>query len=216
MAHGGRPSDGATCDLNVTTVAGRIWLVRHAPTEWTGRRWCGRSDPELTEAGRAFADRVAAQIAAEVAAQTAAALTQEPATGAVVMSSPLRRALDTAGAIARALEARVKVESDLVEVDFGAVDGLTWDELVAAYPALSDAILAGSEPDWPGGETAIQVATRARSIADRILDVARTTAVVVVSHGCLLPAIARHLGGDVSPDRFEPGSAHRLEPVHVA
>jgi probable phosphoglycerate mutase len=201
-------------------VVGRIWLVRHGPTAWTGRRWCGRSDPELTEAGRAAADRVAAQIATEIAAETAADvaadLARRPDPGAVVLSSPLRRALDTAGAIARALEARVQVESDLVEVDFGAVDGLTWDELVAAHPSLSVAILAGREPDWPAGETAIQVAARARSAGDQILDVARQTAVVVVSHGGLLPAIARHLGGDVSPDRFEPGSAHRLERGHVA
>jgi broad specificity phosphatase PhoE len=197
------------------TVVARIWLVRHAPTAWTGRRWCGRSDPDLTEAGRAAADRVAAQIVAEIAGQTVADLARRPATGAVVLSSPLRRALDTAGPIARALDAPIQVEPDLVEVDFGAVDGLTWDEVVAAHPSLSDAILAGRDPDWPGGETAVEVAARARSVGDRILAVARTTAVVVVSHGGLLPAIARHLGGDVSPDQFEPGSAHRLEPVDV-
>jgi broad specificity phosphatase PhoE len=39
-------------------VAGII-LVRHAPTAWTGSRYCGRSDPPLDAAGVAVAHRLA-------------------------------------------------------------------------------------------------------------------------------------------------------------
>jgi broad specificity phosphatase PhoE len=183
-----------------------IWLVRHAATEWTGRRWCGRSDPELSDEGQEAAQRLAVEVATDPRAGHGA--------GVVVLSSPLRRALDTAAAIALALGASIKVEPDLAEVDFGAADGLTWDELAEAFPSLADAILAGGQPDWPDGEAADDVSTRARRAADRILDLAGTTAVVVVTHGGLLVALAGHLGGDLPPG-FEPASAHRLDPVPV-
>jgi broad specificity phosphatase PhoE len=201
------------------TVTGPIWLVRHAQTEWTGRRWCGRSNPGLTEAGRVAAERLATEIAADIEASIAAAidagLTPRLTGGTVVLTSPLRRALHTAEAVARALDAPIEVEPELVEVDYGAADGLTWDQLVAAHPSLAEAILVGRDPDWPGGETAARVADRARSVGDRILEHAATTTVVVVSHGGLLPAIARHLGRDVSPGRFEAASALRVDPVAV-
>ena len=35
------------------TDALEIVLVRHASTDWSGRRYCGRSDPPLNEAGQA-------------------------------------------------------------------------------------------------------------------------------------------------------------------
>lgn len=192
------------------TVAGRIWLVRHAPTEWTGRRWCGRSDPPLSEAGLAAADRLAADLAAEVAA--------DPGTGRgaslVILSSPSRRALQTGRAIARAVAAPILIEPDLAEVDFGATDGLTWDELVAAHPSLAEAILAGTDPDWPGGETRAQVTARAHTMADRLLERARSGDVIVVSHGGLLRALAPLLGTAL-PEGIDPATTVRLDPVPI-
>lgn len=190
-------------------TAGPIWLVRHAPTEWTGTRWCGRSDPALTQAGGEAAERVAGEIAADLAAQLSRGHTTDPA----ILASPLRRALQTAGAIGREVGSRVRIEPDLVEVDFGMVDGLTWDELVAAYPNLSNAILAGTDADWPGGEAAAEVARRAESVSERIIGIAATGPVIAVSHGRLLREIARRIvPGNPAPEApFEPASARRLD-----
>ncbi len=192
------------------TAAGRIWLVRHAPTEWTGRRWCGRSDPPLSEAGRVAADRLAVELAVEVAADRAVGR----CAGLVVLSSPFRRAHQTAEAIARAVSAPIHVEPDLAEVDFGVADGLTWDELLAAHSSLAEAILAGSDPDWPGGETRAQVTARARAIADHLLDRARSGDVIVVSHGGLLRALAPLLGTAL-PEGVGPAEAIRLDPIRI-
>ena len=178
-----------------------MWLVRHASTEWTDHRWCGRSDPPLTPDGLAAAKVLAAQLAAVVPS------------GAIVLASPLRRSLATADAIAAALGARVRVDPDLVEVDFGEVDGLTWDELEIAHSALGESILGGTEPDWPGGETAVQVAARAETAAERIRALTRSSAVVVVSHGGLLSALAHSMGTTVPEGRFEPASAMRIDAV---
>lgn len=180
---------------------GPVWLVRHAPTAWTGRRWCGRSNPALTAAGIAAAADLAAQLVAVVPG------------GAVIVASPLRRALDTADAIGTALRSRVRIDPDLIEVDLGVADGLTWDELAEKHPVLAEAILGGPDVDWPGGETAVQVATRARSAAERIADLARNGAVVVVSHGGLLRALSLAMGS--ATDGFEPASAVRLDPIAI-
>jgi probable phosphoglycerate mutase len=223
MAHGGRPGDRATRASREVTVAGRIWLVRHAPTDWTGRRWCGRSDPALSKAGRAAADRLAAELAVEITAD----LVDPRGTSVVLVSSPSRRAVQTAEPIARALAAPIHIEHDLAEVDFGTADGLTWDELVASHPSLASTILAGTDPDWPDGETRARVAARARRAAGRLLDRARSGDVVAVSHGGLLRALAPLLGtalqagieaataARVDPPtglRFEPATAARVDP----
>ena len=193
-------------------IAGPIWLVRHASTEWTGVRWCGRSDPALTPVGRSAAEALAVELAAELASAPGGG----PATNAVILASPLRRALETADAIGLMIGTRVRVEPDLAEVDFGAVDGLTWDEVVTGHQALSELILAGADVDWPAGETAADIARRAGSAANRILAIAAAGPVLAVSHGGLLREIARRLlpvdpGADPS---FEPASARRLDLVN--
>jgi probable phosphoglycerate mutase len=193
---------------------GPVWLVRHASTDWTGTRWCGRSDPGLTLAGRKAAERLAGGIATGLAADSAVAgrngpLTRRPA----VLASPLRRAVETADAIARAVGSRVRVDSSLAEVDFGMVDGLTWEELVAAYPDLSEAIVADSRPDWPGGETASEIAIRAGSAVERIGGIALNGPVIAVSHGALLREIAGRMATTEPAlnTPFAPASARRLD-----
>jgi probable phosphoglycerate mutase len=130
-----------------------------------------------------------------------------------VLASPLRRALETADAIARAVRARVHVDSSLAEVDFGTVDGLTWEEVVAAYQDLSDAILADSRPDWPGGETAAEIANRAGSAVERIGEIALYGPVIAVSHGALLREIAGRMATTEPAlnTPFAPASARRLD-----
>jgi probable phosphoglycerate mutase len=130
-----------------------------------------------------------------------------------VLASPLRRAVETADAIARAVGARVRVDSSLAEVDFGMVDGLTWEELVAAYPDLSEAIVADSRPDWPGGETASEIAIRAGSAVERIGGIALNGPVIAVSHGALLREIAGRMATTEPAlnTPFAPASARRLD-----
>ena len=183
------------------TTGGPVWLVRHASTQWTGRRWCGRSYPPLTLDGLGAAKALATELAAVVPS------------GTIIVASPLRRSLATADAIAAAIAAGVRVVPDLIEVDFGSVDGMTWDQLEIAHPALAASILGGTDADWPGGETAAQVAGRVSAAVLRIRALAESSAVVVVSHGGLLPALARSMGTAVPDGRFEPASAMRIDPV---
>lgn len=169
----------------------RVWLVRHASTEWTGRRWCGRTDVPLSAGGRAEAAALGARLGA----------TRPGHAG--ILTSPLLRAMETATAIASAPPSpskpgaqpphgagreRIEVVESLIEVDFGAVDGRTWAEVDRDLPELASAILAGRDVDWPEGESREAVRLRVSSLCERIQASARP--VVLVSHSAVLGALA--------------------------
>jgi ribonuclease H / adenosylcobalamin/alpha-ribazole phosphatase len=156
------------------------FLVRHAPTGWTGQRYCGRSDPPLDAAGRAAALTLANEVAAMIPP------------GARLVASPRRRAVETAEAIRAAggLGA-IEIDDRWREADFGRAEGLTFDALAVIEPDLAARLVSGeTDIDWPGGETAGSLVARVRSaLADLEGDV------VVVSHaGPLRIAIAEIRG----------------------
>ncbi len=108
-----------------------------------------------------------------------------------IVASPMRRALETA----RTVAAGRPVETDrrLVEIDYGAWEGLTYAQMEARDPALRDAWEqdpAAVRP--PGGETAAEVAARCRSFLDDQLAWAEQSAgpdgppcLLVAAHGSL-------------------------------
>ena len=179
-----------------------VVLVRHGSTSWSGRRYCGRSDPPLSRHGRAEAVELAARLAPSLGA------------GTRLLSSPSRRALATATTIADAMGAPMIVEIDdrWRETDFGLAEGLRFEELEAQLPELAASVVAGSVAiDWPGGETALDLATR---VADAWRElIADDRDVVVVSHaGPLLHAVALASGSEADLARIPPpGTALRFD-----
>ncbi|MFN8034720.1 MAG: histidine phosphatase family protein [Acidimicrobiia bacterium] len=124
----------------------RLLLVRHGQTEWSAAgRHTGRTDVELDAVGRAQADALAW-------------LALEPF--ALVLTSPLRRAVDTA---ARAGFPSALPDDDLREWDYGEYEGRTTDAIRARAPEWT--IWSG---DPPGGETIAAVAERARRVLERL------------------------------------------------
>jgi broad specificity phosphatase PhoE len=136
-------------------------VVRHGETEWSENgRHTGRTDLDLTDEGERQALRLGRSLA-EVRFD-------------LVLSSPRRRAVRTA---ALAGLDPVSIDEDLVEWDYGDLEGLTTVEIQQRYPTWS--IWAGP---WPGGETAADVTSRADRLIDRILASA-VTRVGIVGHG---------------------------------
>jgi broad specificity phosphatase PhoE len=170
-------------------------LARHCRTDWSGTRFCGRSDPPLSAEGRTDAAELAGHLAA--------------ATG-IIIASPLHRARATADAIARSARLRVVDDARLREIDCGEAEGLTFDEIAARWPSLATALLTpGSRIDWPGGERHADFVARVDAFWGACPDDA-----VVVTHGGVLG----HLLGTVLgswpatlPARPGPGTLVRLE-----
>jgi broad specificity phosphatase PhoE len=119
----------------------RLLLLRHGQTELSvQRRYSGHGDPELTPLGHAQAAGAAARIA------------RMPGVAAV-LTSPLRRACQTAELVAQATGAPLRVRERLVETDFGAWEGLTFAEARARDPQLHADWLGSEDVAPPGGES---------------------------------------------------------------
>jgi broad specificity phosphatase PhoE len=145
-----------------------IVLVRHGRTAANASGLLlGRADPVLDEAGV----RQAAALAGACA----------PLDLARVVSSPLGRCRDTAGAIAAAAAVPLPVEIDerWIELDYGELDGRPMGEVPAAtWGAWREDV------GWcpPGGESLAALGARVRAACEVLADEARARDVVVVSH----------------------------------
>lgn len=178
-----------------------VWLVRHASTAWSGRRWCGRTDLPLTPAGEDEAERLAAVLVALLPHDV------------VLVSSPMRRARATASHIARALRLDPRVDETLREVDFGRAEGLAWPELELALPDLARQLAAArSDIDWPGGDSAAGTRARARAIW-RGVERSDDPCVVLVSHGGTIGGLLVEAGVAAPDGMVPPASATPLERV---
>ena len=171
-------------------VAGII-LVRHAPTAWTGSRYCGRSDPPLDANGVAAAQRLAGDLATTLAP------------GTRIVTSPLRRAYATAAAIADAAGIDdIATDDRWREADFGTAEGLTFEELERLAPDLARRLADGER----AADLAARVTTAWRDL------VTAGDEVLVVSHAGPL-RIALGLASGQAPgwvDLPGPGAVIRL------
>ena len=162
-------------------------FVRHGPTSWSGQRFCGRADPALTSAGHRIARRLGNDLADVLGPTSMSA--------ARIVSSPARRARDTAHAIALALDGPdVELDPRWAEADVGDAEGLTFEGLSALDPRLAERLAAGDVAiDWPGGESASSLRDRVASALRDLL--ARSPTTIVVSHaGPLRIAVALATG----------------------
>jgi len=150
-----------------------LYLLRHAatannlarPPRLQGRRL----DAELSDEGRAQAERAAAWLA------------ERPI--AAVYSSPLRRAVETAASIARRRNLAVQRVDAITEVDVGDWEGRAWDEIARSDPDAYQRFLAAPERHgYRGGENLSQVDQRAVPALQRLLEENLGRWIVVVGH----------------------------------
>jgi broad specificity phosphatase PhoE len=118
----------------------RLLLIRHGPTLATERGAFAVDEP-ITESGRAAAAGLRGFL---------------PASGAVVVSSPLRRCRQTAEAIG----CRPRIEPDLAECHFGAWEGRTFAEISAHEPDLLAVWLRDADAAPHGGESLVRFTER--------------------------------------------------------
>ena len=150
----------------------RLILVRHCEPEEDSRGLCyGRLDIGLSDAGREHAKRLAAGLAR---------LEWD-----AVYASPRVRARETAHAVAAARD--VLVDEGLRELDFGELEGRSYDEIAASDPELYRAWMERpTTVRFPGGESFAELKIRALEALDRIR--AAHESAVVVTHGGVLRA----------------------------
>jgi alpha-ribazole phosphatase len=145
-----------------------LFLVRHAETDMAGR-FCGQSDPDLNEQGR----------------QQLAGLVNRLSQDAIrrVYTSDLRRARQTAEAIARHFGVGLHVRPGLREIDFGLWEGLSWSEIEVRDPVLArNWVEEFPNSTAPCGESFQQFESRVRRETAFLLGEAANSPIAVVTH----------------------------------
>ena len=167
----------------------RLLLVRHAETGSAARGRCyGTLDVALSQTGR------------QQCAALAGALAAEPV--AAVLSSPRVRAVETAQAIAARHDVGVRLDERLAELDFGELEGRTYDEIARSRPELYKAWM--TEPtrvQFPEGESYAELHARSVAAVASLLDEYAGNAVVAVTHGGVVRAVLSHVLG-IPDDRI--------------
>jgi broad specificity phosphatase PhoE len=164
----------------VNRMPTRLYLVRHGETEWSrSGRHTSITDLPLTQTGERLARALKGHLL--------------PQDFQLILSSPRRRARETAELAGFVGANEPQIDDDLAEWFYGDYEGKTSEEIWLTAPRWT--IWNG---EVPGGETAAQVATR----LDRVVARVRGSGVdqaICFGHGHALRALTmRWLGFDLS------------------
>jgi broad specificity phosphatase PhoE len=151
--------------------ATRFVMVRHAEPDESMRGRCyGRLDVALSPRGREQAGVLPRGLdAVELDA---------------IYASPAQRTVETARPLAKARALPLIADVRLRELDFGAAEGLSWDELRAREPTLYHAWMAApTEVTFPGGESFSSLCERVLACARELESRHVGQTVALVLHG---------------------------------
>ena len=165
-----------------------LWLVRHGQSEGNVIRAATAPDAEVLDIADRDMDVALSALGQRQAAGFGEWLREQAAEQRpdVVVSSPYRRAADTASAVLRAagLEREIVIDERLRERDLGAMDLLTTRGFAARFPdeAAHRTRLGKFYYRPPGGESWVDVALRCRSLLDSLSREHAGRRVLLVTH----------------------------------
>jgi broad specificity phosphatase PhoE len=163
----------------------RLLLVRHGQSEGNFAGVVqGRLDFSLTPLGIRQAEATAERLAAEQVDR--------------ILSSPLRRAMETALVISERLGLPIEQEPGLMEYDMGEVSGLTGAEIRERYPEFVAQWQKGLRPAFPGEEGRDAFHARVGAVLEAAGEKRET--VVAVAHGGVVSAVCYAVMG-LDPQR---------------
>ena len=142
----------------------RFFVTRHGETDWNVlNKVCGRTEVELTANGR----RQAAELADVLADKGID----------VIVSSPMRRAIETSRIIADRCGVSIEIDDRLIEQDYGIYEGVD----------RKDEGFLGNKRNfafrYPGGESMMQVAYRTYGLLEELKERYCGRNVLIVCHG---------------------------------
>lgn len=156
-------------------------FIRHGETDWNKNGWFqGRSDVSLNETGR----RQACAAAQEIASLSVSK----------VLVSPLKRAIETANLVFPASPDLIEIETDLIECDFGSLEGTSIRDAMREHGITRKEQLAEILP--PDGEPWTAVLSRCRLLLDRLAVFQEVDPyIVLIGHDAVFQGISETLTG---------------------
>ena len=163
----------------------RLWLVRHGETEGQSSvRFHGRNDVRLSDEGRAQIRALGPWLAGVSFVR--------------VVHSPLLRAAESARILLQECGLRADLlqpDERLREISFGACEGMTAEEIAAAFPDFWRAHAAGQTEGFPDGERRADFAARvALATADLVREPWAGDLLVVGHRGTVRQTLRTLLG----------------------
>lgn len=157
-------------------MAETLYFIRHGQTEWNAeRRMQGQWESDLTALGRAQAKQTASAVSALGVDS--------------IYASPLRRARDTAQALADATGRPVTFDDRLKEWRAGDWSGFLYEDIPARWP---EEWKAWNADRWtyrpPNGENFVDLAERGGAFLKDII-AAPEPRIAIVSHGFITRAM---------------------------
>ncbi|MEW5719649.1 MAG: histidine phosphatase family protein [Chloroflexota bacterium] len=149
----------------------RFILIRHGQTEWNrgAERFRGRADIPLNDLGHAQAQKIAARLAREKIA--------------AIYASPQQRTRHTAQPLADALQLPVQPHPNLLDIDVGALEGMTIAEAQQAFPdVMAQWLTAPGAAKFPKGEAFKKMRTRIIALLDELAPKHDGATLALVSH----------------------------------
>ena len=161
----------------------RLLLVRHSRTKLSNeKRFWGKTDIELSNEGIQQAERLRERLAAEKIN--------------AVYSSTLRRAFSTAEVIASRHKLEVQAFVELNELNFGFVEGLTFEEIKKLHPELARQLNIWSPRlTFPGGESLDELNSRLQFFLKLLEKHQPKETVLIVAHAGTLQFLICNLLG---------------------
>jgi broad specificity phosphatase PhoE len=180
----------------------KLYFLRHGQTACSrANLYCGALDPELTDAG------------IQMAESFANAYRNTDWTAAFV--SPLTRTIATAKPLCDAIGIEMQLREGLKEIKYGKWEGETVETVKQTYQ--EDYIKWLTEPAWnapTGGESAVEVASRASLVINEIQQRYSDGNILVVSHKATIRVILCSLLG-IDLGRFRDRIAAPVASVSV-
>jgi len=156
----------------------KLILIRHGETYWNKERRVqgGGSDIELNDVGVKQAHKLASFL--------------ENENIDAIISSPLKRAMATAEAMASYHQLPIEVDDRLKEIEVGELEGLALSDLSTTFSQfLMQWWQRGGLEKLPEGESLVEMQERSWEVIDRLLAEHKNETVVVVSHYFVILAI---------------------------
>ncbi|MCX8109666.1 MAG: histidine phosphatase family protein [Syntrophorhabdaceae bacterium] len=180
----------------------RLYILRHGETQWNKEEvFRGTKDIPLNNNGLRQAEMAGVYL-------------KDKGIGRI-LSSPLKRALQTAQAVSKETGVNVEIIDEFTDINFGIWEGLTVEEVKKNY--TTDFDLWRSSPEKlcvEGGETLDMVRNRV-SKAIKILNTGGNESILIVTHRVICKVIVLYLlniGNEHFWDmKFDPASITLLE-----
>jgi alpha-ribazole phosphatase len=159
----------------------RLLFARHGnTTRNSAERFWGRTDVELSEEGIKQSEGLRDRLATEKVT--------------AVYCSQLRRARETAEIVAAAHHLPTTVCEELLEIDFGQAEGLTFNEIVQRFPEVMKAWPTRDlNFSYPGGESMGEMNSRVSRFPARLQKHALDDTVLIVAHAGVIRLLLCHL-----------------------